>query len=76
MTAGARPTSLLRWLLAAAVALAGAATALAAAAAPGAGDPAPDFVLQGTDGRLYALEDFKGERELVLAWFPKAFTPG
>lgn len=46
------------------------------AAAPVAGDLAPDFTLRGSDGKTYTLEDFKGERGLVLAWFPKAFTPG
>jgi thioredoxin-dependent peroxiredoxin len=40
------------------------------------GDPAPDFSLQGTDGKTYKLSDFKGKKTVVLAWFPKAFTPG
>ena len=40
------------------------------------GDRAPAFQLQGSDGRSYALEQFVGERGVVLAWFPKAFTPG
>jgi peroxiredoxin Q/BCP len=47
-----------------------------ALAAPGVGDAAPAFVLQGSDGALYALEDFVGTRAVVLAWFPKAFTAG
>ena len=52
-----------------------------AAAAPAvkpleAGDPAPAFKLQGSDGKTYALADFKGKRAVVLAWFPKAFTGG
>ena len=41
------------------------------------GDAAPAFSLSGSDGQAYTLEgvlaDSKG---LVLAWFPKAFTPG
>ncbi len=52
------------------------AAASAASADLASGDRAPDFELQGTDGRRYALSDFAGRRELVLAWFPKAFTPG
>ncbi len=40
------------------------------------GDRAPEFTLQGTNGRTYRLSQFAGERGVVLAWFPKAFTPG
>jgi len=40
------------------------------------GSRAPDFVLSGSDGKQYALSQFVGERGVVLAWFPKAFTPG
>lgn len=40
------------------------------------GDPAPDFALPGTDGAIHRLADSVGERGVVLAWFPKAFTPG
>lgn len=39
------------------------------------GDRAPDFALQGSDGRLHRLSDYKG-KTVVLAWFPKAFTGG
>ena len=39
------------------------------------GDKAPDFKLQGSDGRTYSLADLKGQT-VVLAWFPKAFTGG
>ncbi len=48
----------------------------ARAAPPGPGAPAPDFALAGTDGRTHRLADFVGTRGLVLAWFPRAFTPG
>jgi peroxiredoxin Q/BCP len=40
-----------------------------------AGDLAPDFALPGSDGRQYRLSDLRG-RDVVIAWFPKAFTPG
>jgi len=40
------------------------------------GDPAPDFELQGSDGKIYRLSDFKGKKAVVVAWFPKAFTGG
>ncbi len=51
--------------------------AVAAGAEPLApGARAPEFTLQGTDGRSYTLAQFVGEQGVVLAWFPKAFTPG
>jgi peroxiredoxin Q/BCP len=40
------------------------------------GDPAPHFKLKGSDGKTYSLSDFKGKKPVVIAWFPKAFTPG
>jgi len=40
-----------------------------------AGDKAPDFKLQGSDGKTHSLADLKG-KTIVLAWFPKAFTAG
>jgi thioredoxin-dependent peroxiredoxin len=40
------------------------------------GDAAPDFSLPGSDGKTYRLADFRGKQAVVLAWFPKAFTPG
>src|SRR5688572_22837149 len=40
------------------------------------GDPAPDFEMKGSDGRTYKLSDFKGKKMVVIAWYPKAFTPG
>lgn len=39
------------------------------------GDQAPDFSLQGTDGRMHRLSDYRG-RTVVLAWYPKASTRG
>lgn len=40
------------------------------------GDRAPDFMLEATDGNSYTLSQFAGEKTVVLAWFPKAFTQG
>jgi peroxiredoxin Q/BCP len=40
------------------------------------GDPAPDFALQGTDGKTHRLSDYRGKQAVVIAWFPKAFTSG
>ena len=40
------------------------------------GSKAPDFELPGSDGETYRLADFRGKQVVVLAWFPKAFTPG
>ena len=41
------------------------------------GDPAPEFLLSGSDGKRVSLqgllEDHSG---VVLAFFPRAFTPG
>ncbi len=48
----------------------------AAAAELKVGDKAPDFTLQGSDGKTYSLDQFKGISGVVIAWFPKAFTGG
>ena len=40
------------------------------------GDMAPDFSLQGTDGKTHKLSDYRGKEAVVVAWFPKAFTQG
>jgi peroxiredoxin Q/BCP len=40
------------------------------------GDEAPDFTLPGSDGHTYHLADYRDKQVVVLAWFPKAFTPG
>jgi thioredoxin-dependent peroxiredoxin len=41
-----------------------------------AGDEAPAFSLQGSDGKMHSLADHKGKSAVVIAWFPKAFTGG
>jgi len=66
--------SALRRLGAAFAALLTAGGAHAADLAVGA--KAPDFVLAGSDGREHRLADHLGKEAVVLAWFPKAFTPG
>jgi cytochrome oxidase Cu insertion factor (SCO1/SenC/PrrC family) len=40
------------------------------------GQPAPDFTLRGTDGKTYKLSDFKGKKNVVLAFYVLAFTGG
>ncbi len=68
----------------AAVLLLGATLAAPAMAADGEdtmsdlqpGDITPSFSLVGSDGKTYNLADFKGDKPVVIAWFPKAFTGG
>ena len=40
------------------------------------GDPAPEFVLNDTDGNVVKLSDFKGKKSVVLAFYVLAFTGG
>jgi peroxiredoxin Q/BCP len=40
------------------------------------GDKAPDFSLAASDGMTYTLSQFLGEKPVVIAFFPKAFTGG
>lgn len=40
------------------------------------GSPAPAWKLTGSDGKTYSLDELKGRQGFVLAWFPKAGTPG
>ena len=40
------------------------------------GVKAPDFTLQSSDGNSYTLSDYIGNHSVVLAWFPRAFSPG
>ena len=40
------------------------------------GADATPFSLAGSDGKIHTLAEHAGKRGVVLAWFPKAFTPG
>jgi len=40
------------------------------------GDKAPDFSLPASDGQTYSLSQFAGDKPVVIAFFPKAFTGG
>ena len=40
------------------------------------GDTAPDFTLPSTSGKPVKLSDYRGQRPVVLAFFPAAFTGG
>jgi peroxiredoxin len=43
-------------------------------APPKAGDAAPDFSAKSTSGETVTLSDFKGKKNVLLAFFPLAFT--
>ncbi|HET8547411.1 MAG TPA: redoxin domain-containing protein [Bryobacteraceae bacterium] len=40
------------------------------------GDTAPDFELPSTTGKTFKLSDFRGKKNVVVAFFPAAFTGG
>lgn len=40
------------------------------------GDVAPDFELKDKDGNLVKLSDFRGEKNVVVYFYPKDETPG
>jgi peroxiredoxin len=42
---------------------------------PGPGDPAPDFTLKGQYGADVALSSFRGERSVLVVFYPFAFSP-
>ena len=46
-----------------------------AIAALQAGDRAPEFELYDSTGSLVALSDFRGKKNIVLAFYPAAWTP-
>ena len=43
---------------------------------PKVGNMAPAFSLQDQDGNKVSLKDFKGKKNVVLYFYPKAMTPG
>jgi thioredoxin-dependent peroxiredoxin len=43
---------------------------------PKIGNLAPAFSLKNQDGETVSLKDFKGEKNVVLYFYPKASTPG
>ena len=43
---------------------------------PKVGNNAPAFTLINQDGEKVALKDFKGKKNVVLYFYPKAMTPG
>jgi peroxiredoxin len=40
------------------------------------GDTAPDFELPSTTGKPFKLADYRGKKNVVVAFFPAAFTGG
>lgn len=41
---------------------------------PRTGEPAPDFTARSTSGQQVTLSSFKGQKNVLLAFFPLAFT--
>ncbi len=39
------------------------------------GQVAPDFALKAHDGRTIRLSDYRGKKNVFLAFFPLAWTP-
>jgi peroxiredoxin len=46
-----------------------------ATAAPGVGQTAPDFKLKGPGGQFVSLSEYRGKKNVVLVFFPLAFSP-
>lgn len=40
------------------------------------GEKAPDFNLPSTDRKNISLSDYEGNKNILIAFFPIAFTPG
>jgi len=39
------------------------------------GEEAPDFTLPATGGKEVSLKDYRGNKNVVLVFYPAAFTP-
>jgi peroxiredoxin Q/BCP len=50
--------------------------AAANAPRPAPGQAAPPFALASSTGQTIRLADYAGKKQVVLAFFPKAFTGG
>ncbi len=50
--------------------------AVSMAEVPKVGDKAPEFEMAGSDGKTYKAKDFIGKKAVIIAWFPRADTPG
>jgi peroxiredoxin len=42
---------------------------------PNVGQGAPDFTLKSHEGKEVRLSDFRGQKHVVVAFFPLAWTP-
>jgi len=42
---------------------------------PQPGAPAPDFRLRGPGGVFYSLSEYRGEKHVLIAFYPLAFSP-
>ncbi len=51
-------------------------TGFFSSAVPQVGETAPDFTATDTDGKQYTLSQLVKQGPVILAFFPKAFTPG
>lgn len=51
-------------------------TGFFSSAVPQAGETAPDFTVTDTDGKTHTLSEMVKKGPVIVAFFPKAFTPG
>ena len=42
---------------------------------PDIGQVAPDFLLRGTDGTHYSLSEYRGDKYVLIVFYPLAFSP-